>query len=70
MPSPITAPSSIRAVGSIVLIKWSVWADIAGNNLSGFPVVSATARRCPVTYGYAVFRARWLPGIRKSARIG
>jgi hypothetical protein len=23
VPSPITAPSSIRAVGSIVLIEWS-----------------------------------------------
>src|SRR6266851_6859555 len=51
VPSPITAPSSTRAVGSIVLIKW-----IQSVNLLGFPVVTATYRRCPVTYGYAVFR--------------
>src|ERR1700675_3297846 len=51
VPSPITAPSSTRAVGSIVLIKW-----VQSVNLLGFPVVTATYRRCPVTYGYAVFR--------------
>src|ERR1700730_2875936 len=51
VPSPITAPSSTRAVGSIVLIKW-----VQSANLLGFPVVTATYRRCLVTYGYAVFR--------------
>src|SRR5216683_1797455 len=56
VPSPITAPSSTRAVGSIVLIEWVQSATIAGVNLLGFPVVSATCRRCLVTYGYAVFR--------------
>src|SRR5690348_10767037 len=51
VPSPITAPSSTRAVGSIVLMEGAP--STKGRlYLLDFPVVSATSRRCPVTYGY------------------
>src|SRR5208337_3090790 len=68
VPSPITAPSSIRAVGSIVLIQWS---NAPSVNMLDFPLVSAACGTCPVTYGYTLLRAaptqqRISPGQRKS----